>query len=84
MQLIPLKFLRLRKFLGGRGTVAQLTSTSRVTRLFQFYVSFRTDAGSVLPYVCDKREYPPVVDVGKVVKVTKSPVSWIVLSFMAI
>jgi len=60
MQLIPLKFLRLRKFLGGRGTVAQLTSTSRVTRLFQFYVSFRTDAGSVLPYVCDKRGYPPV------------------------
>ena len=48
--------------------VSQLISTSRVTRLLQFCVSFRTDAGSVLPYVCDKREYPPVVDVGKVVK----------------
>jgi len=55
--------------------VSQLISTSRVTRLLQFCVSFRTDAGSVLPYVCDKREYPPVVDVGKVVKVTKSPMT---------
>jgi hypothetical protein len=60
MQLIPLKFLRLRKFLGGRGIVAQLISANRVTRSLQFYVSFRTDAGSVLPYVCDKRWYPSV------------------------
>jgi hypothetical protein len=76
MQLIPLKFLRLCQFLeparvlGGGGIGAQLISASRVTRLFQFYVSFRVDCGSVLLYVCDRL----LLMRFKVIKATKSPI----------
>lgn len=55
---------------GGGGIGAQLISASRVTRLFQFYVSFRVDCGSVLLYVCDRL----LLMRFKVIKATKSPI----------